>query len=73
MANRVLILVLQTGRPVLASRGGISTAAARPLTAVRGAGYTSSKTAAPQQVYDPLNQASRGAAAPLSDNKATDQ
>jgi hypothetical protein len=56
---------------VTASRGGVPTAVARPVTAIRGAGYTSSRLATASQVYDPLNQSGR-VTTPFSEPKAVD-
>lgn len=58
-------------RNITTSRGAISTAVARPLTAIRGAGYTSSRMATAGQAYDPLNQSAR-VTTPFSEPKTAD-
>ncbi|GIY46022.1 intraflagellar transport protein 88 homolog [Caerostris extrusa] len=49
------------GRSLVPSSSGLSTssqeALTRPMTAVRGAGFTSSGSRAPSGIFDPLNQA----------------
>ncbi|XP_046644884.1 intraflagellar transport protein 88 homolog [Daphnia pulicaria] len=69
--NQQSMLQMQQSRVVTASRGGVPTAVARPVTAIRGAGYTSSRLATASQVYNPLNQSGR-VTTPFSEPKAVD-
>ncbi|KAI9557616.1 hypothetical protein GHT06_017444 [Daphnia sinensis] len=61
----------QQSRGVTASRGANATAVARPLTAIRGAGYTSSRITTANQTYDPFNQSGR-VTTPFAEPKTVD-
>lgn len=65
------MLQMQQSRGVTASRGANATAVARPLTAIHGAGYTSSRMTTANQTYDPLNQSGR-VTTPFADPKTVD-
>lgn len=53
-------------RPFTGSVDGVN----RPMTAVRGAGYTSNRVGSgSSQMFDPLNQAASGPAPPLESKK----
>jgi len=54
------------------TRGGAPNTA-RPVTAVRGAGYTSNRGTTANQAYDPLNQSSRMTTTPFAESKAAEQ
>lgn len=54
------------------TRGGVPNTA-RPVTAVRGAGYTSNRGTTANQAYDPLNQSSRMTTTPFAESKAAEQ
>lgn len=62
---------LNQTRNITTSRGAISTAAARPVTAIRGAGYTSTRLSTANQAFDPLNQTGR-VTTPFSESKASE-
>ena len=57
----------------MTSRGVTGTSHARPLTAVRGAGYTSNRNTTTGQPYDTLNQSHRVANNSMLDPKPADQ
>lgn len=57
----------------MASRGVTGTSHARPLTAVRGAGYTSNRNITTGQPYDTLTQSNRVANNSMLDQKQADQ
>lgn len=49
---------------------GMMDGVTRPMTAVRGAGYTSARVGSgSSQMFDPLNQANSGPAPPLETKK----
>ncbi|KZS02119.1 Intraflagellar transport protein 88 [Daphnia magna] len=65
------MIQMQQSRGVTASRGANATAVARPLTAIHGAGYTSSRMTTANQTYDPLNQSGR-VTTPFAEPKTVD-
>lgn len=69
-ANFDVKFVDQQSRGIV-TRGALMNTA-RPVTAVKGAGYTSNRGATGNQVYDPLHQSVRMTAS-LAEPKATDQ
>ncbi|XP_057366935.1 intraflagellar transport protein 88 homolog [Daphnia carinata] len=65
------MIQMQQSRGVTASHGANTPAVARPITAIRGAGYTSSRITTANQTYDPLNQSGR-VTTPFTEPKTVD-
>lgn len=66
-----MLLIKQNSRSITTSRGGASPVVARPFTAIRGAGYTSTRLTTNGQTYDPLNQSTK-ITTPFAEQKSVD-